>query len=168
MAILYPTSLANLVVEVGTRHSHQTVLLSYFPMVVCVRRLYHHIIEHIVSQWWYSLVCTLHYLIVIMPLYLKVLNFLSACQVHPVECVSNIKPIISISYPVMIVRIRVPYLIIIIKSQVWTMAIVYGCLWKMVCTVCLSTNLWWRHDMETLSASPTLCGENPPVICGYP
>ena len=27
MAILYPTSLANLVVEVGTRHSHQTLLL---------------------------------------------------------------------------------------------------------------------------------------------
>ena len=27
LAILYPTSLANLVVEVGTRHSHQTLLL---------------------------------------------------------------------------------------------------------------------------------------------
>ena len=26
LAILYPTSLANLVVEVGTRHSHQTLL----------------------------------------------------------------------------------------------------------------------------------------------
>ena len=28
LAILYPTSLANLVVEVGTRHSHQTLLVS--------------------------------------------------------------------------------------------------------------------------------------------
>ena len=27
LAILYPTSLANLVVEVGTRHSHQTLFL---------------------------------------------------------------------------------------------------------------------------------------------
>ena len=30
MAILYPTSLANLVVEVGTRHCHQTLLSHYF------------------------------------------------------------------------------------------------------------------------------------------
>ena len=29
LAILYPTSLANLVVEVGTRHSHQTLLIKY-------------------------------------------------------------------------------------------------------------------------------------------
>ena len=27
LAILYPTSLANLVVEVGTRHCHQTLLM---------------------------------------------------------------------------------------------------------------------------------------------
>ena len=31
MAILYPTSLANLVVEVGTRHSHQILLLNHIP-----------------------------------------------------------------------------------------------------------------------------------------
>ena len=30
LAILYPTSLANLVVEVGTRHSHQTLLPTLF------------------------------------------------------------------------------------------------------------------------------------------
>ena len=29
LAILYPTSLANLVVEVGTRHSHQTLFNNY-------------------------------------------------------------------------------------------------------------------------------------------
>ena len=34
MAILYPTSLANLVVEVGTRHCHQTLLHPQF-YVVC-------------------------------------------------------------------------------------------------------------------------------------
>ena len=41
LAILYPTSLANLVVEVGTRHSHQTLLMMccrptktiYFPVL---------------------------------------------------------------------------------------------------------------------------------------
>ena len=33
MAILYPTSLANLVVEVGTRHCHQTLFLCHaFPI----------------------------------------------------------------------------------------------------------------------------------------
>ena len=33
LAILYPTSLANLVVEVGTRHSHQTLLYIQTPML---------------------------------------------------------------------------------------------------------------------------------------
>ena len=32
LAILYPTSLANLVVEVGTRHSHQTLLKATYPL----------------------------------------------------------------------------------------------------------------------------------------
>ena len=36
LAILYPTSLANLVVEVGTRHSHQT--------------LFHGVIQHDVTK----------------------------------------------------------------------------------------------------------------------
>ena len=34
----------------------------------------------------------------------------------------------------------------------------------MVCAVCLSVFIWWRYDMKT----PALCGENPPVISGYP
>ena len=34
LAILYPTSLANLVVEVGTRHSHQTLLINVSLYVV--------------------------------------------------------------------------------------------------------------------------------------
>ena len=33
LAILYPTSLANLVVEVGTRHSHQTLLVTVHLLV---------------------------------------------------------------------------------------------------------------------------------------
>ena len=34
LAILYPTSLANLVVEVGTRHSHQTLLKEADPDII--------------------------------------------------------------------------------------------------------------------------------------
>ena len=34
LAILYPTSLANLVVEVGTRHSHQTLLTAHYGDVI--------------------------------------------------------------------------------------------------------------------------------------
>ena len=37
LAILYPTSLANLVVEVGTRHSHQTLLTCFSTTVMDVR-----------------------------------------------------------------------------------------------------------------------------------
>ena len=41
----------------------------------------------------------LHYLIIIiMQMYLKVLNFQYACQVHFVECVSKIKLILSITF----------------------------------------------------------------------
>ena len=44
LAILYPTSLVNLVVEVGTRHSHQTLLrntdrpcrFAFIPHFICV------------------------------------------------------------------------------------------------------------------------------------
>ena len=36
LAILYPISLANLVVEVGTRHSHQTLLCSLLEVIRCV------------------------------------------------------------------------------------------------------------------------------------
>ena len=43
LAILYPTSLANLVVEVGTRHSHQTLLDRCNPDTVYLK--------HIISHW---------------------------------------------------------------------------------------------------------------------
>ena len=47
--------------------------------------------SHPPVRWWYWLVCTLHYLIVIiMQTYLNVLNFWNTCQVHSVECVSRI------------------------------------------------------------------------------
>ena len=43
LAILYPTSLANLVVEVGTRHSHQTLLQLYSSGIIfqCVAQMHH-------------------------------------------------------------------------------------------------------------------------------
>ena len=34
LAILYPTSLANLVVEVGTRHSHQTLFIPHYAYML--------------------------------------------------------------------------------------------------------------------------------------
>ena len=37
LAILYPTSLANLVVEVGTRHSHQTLLQLDAFVAKCIK-----------------------------------------------------------------------------------------------------------------------------------
>ena len=41
MAILYPTSLVNLVVEVGTRHSHQTLLHNCTNEIVYLFRRFH-------------------------------------------------------------------------------------------------------------------------------
>ena len=47
----------------------------------------------------YSVACTLHYIIfIITQTYLQVLDFLNACQVYFLECVSKIKFILSIIF----------------------------------------------------------------------
>ena len=91
-------------------------LLSYFSVVACLRRLYHHmlvahifisreswvlcfyncavlwyghIIEYINTQWSYSSICVSHYfIIIIIHTYLKVLNPQNACRVHSVSSLS--------------------------------------------------------------------------------
>ena len=101
-----------------------------------------------VHYWSYSLVCTLHYRIIII-MYLKVLNFWNTCQVHSVEIVSNIRPIISINSLVMVLGIRVLYLIIIIKSEVWTICHCLGLSHEtMACAVFLCSYddvMAWKH-----------------------
>ena len=42
LAILYPTSLANLVVEVGTRHSHQTLFIHTFSCATKIVSVFPH------------------------------------------------------------------------------------------------------------------------------
>ena len=104
------------------------------------------------ALWSYSFVCTLYCLIIIiMQTYLKVLNFWNVCRVQSVECVSKLKSIPSFVlymglcvfslpiYLMIIMRIRVLYLIVIIK---WEVCPICRCLRlgheTMVCPLCLS------------------------------
>ena len=100
-------------------------------------------------------VCMLHLNLIIRQTHRKVLNFHNACQVHSVQRVSTIKSILSanfhaiyravciqLTHSMMIGRIRVLYLSIIIKSEIWPIC---NCLRlsheKMVCAICLSISL---------------------------
>ena len=67
----------------------------------CTVLLYAQIFEYIMARWSYSCVCTLHYLIIILRTYLKVLDFWKPCQIHSVQCVSKIKTILSIIFQAM-------------------------------------------------------------------
>ena len=58
----------------------------------------------------------------------------------------------------MVLKIVVPHLIIIIKSEVW---IISNCL-------ALAVSTWWRHQMETFSALLAICVENSPVTGEFP
>ena len=62
------------------------LLLYYFSVLFCAQ-----IIEYIMAQWSYLI-------IVIIQTYLELLIFQSACQVRSLECVSNIKSILSINF----------------------------------------------------------------------
>ena len=105
------------------------------------------------TPWLYLVVCTSHYLIIIiMQTYLKVSNIYNTCEVHSVSSLhlrwSQISQLPAMQYmglcvlnlPIsfmIIVRIRILDLIIIIKSEVWSIC---HCLWlgheTMVCAVC--------------------------------
>ena len=73
----------------------KTVFFCYYCEVLwCVK-----MIEYILTRWSYSFVCTLHSLIIItMQRYLKVLDLRNICHVHSVECMSEIKSILSINF----------------------------------------------------------------------
>ena len=98
------------------------------------------------SLWWvqivgyvlacrsYSFICTLHHpIIIIVQTYLKILNWYNACQIYFVECVSKIQHILSVihytmygvgcsvySFHLWWLREYILCIIIIIKSEVWT------------------------------------------------
>ena len=111
------------------------------------------IIGYVLSWRSYSFVCTLHHLIIIIvQTYLKTLNLPNACQIYFVECVSKIRHIPSVihytiraavcfqftHFLVMIERIYILCLVIIIKSEVWTITHCLGLGDEtMVCAVCL-------------------------------
>ena len=111
------------------------------------------IIGYVLSWRSYSFVCTLHHLIIIIvQTYVKTLNLPNACQIYFVECVSKIRHIPSIihytvrgavcfqftHFVVMIERIYILCLVIIIKSEVWTITHCLGLGREtMVCAVCL-------------------------------
>ena len=133
------------------------------------------------SLWWvqivgyvllcrsYSLVCRVHHLIIIVvQTYLKTLNLSNSCHIY----LSSVWVRLSIfsqlsiiqyvglcvfSLPislVMIDKIYILCLIIIVKSEVWTITHCLGLGHEtMVCAVCLSIFLWRNHaSMMTYSS----------------
>ena len=94
-----------------------------FPLLLC-----NHITcanEYNIAWWWYSVVCPFYNLIIIiMQTHLELFNFDNACQVNSVNSLHSWyvwDSVLSFTIPfVMTVRIRECYLIIIIKSEVWT------------------------------------------------
>ena len=116
------------------------------------------------SLWWvqiiwnvlayrsYSFVCTLHHpIIIIVQTYMKTRNLSNACQIYFVACVSKIKHILSVIHYTIYgavcfqfthfpsyVREYTLCLIIIIKSEVWTIIHCLGLGHEtMVCAVCI-------------------------------
>ena len=116
------------------------------------------ITEYIMARWTYSFVCTLHHLIfIIMQTYLKVLNFLKACQVAGYTlssvclrlCLSQFSPLFNYlscniwgcvaAYPFLMWWLRELYLIVVAKSKVRNIDFILGLGHEtMVCAVCLS------------------------------
>ena len=103
--------------------------------------------------------------------YLKALNLQNACPIYFVECVSKIKHILSVihyticgavcfqftHFLVMIEIIYILCLIIIIKSEVWTITRCLGSGHEtMVSALCLSTFLSSSSSSTSLSSSSSL------------
>ena len=116
------------------------------------------IVGYVMSCRSSSFVCTLHHLIIIIvQTYLLTLNLWNVCQIYFVECVSKIEHILlvihySIDEAVCFQFTQFPRdswenillcLIIIIKSEVWTIIHCLGLGHEtMVCAVCLFIFLW--------------------------
>ena len=95
---------------------------------------------------------------------------INACQIYFVECVSKMRHILSVihytirvavcfqftHFLMMIERIYIPCLIIIIKSEVWTITHCLGLgHWTMVCAVCPFVFLWERFNTLMTVYVPT-------------
>ena len=109
----------------------------------------------------YSFVCTIHHLIIIIvQIYLKALNLWNACQIYFVECVSKIKYVLSVIHYTICGAVCFQFthfscddwddwvlcLIIIIKSEVWTITNFFGLGHEtMVSAVCLS--IFFPHPL---------------------
>ena len=98
----------------------------------------------------------------------NLVGFIVAVSLYSAQCVSKIKPILSIIFYAawavcfrftlaLTVRIHVFYLIIIFKSDAW---IIRHCLElgheTIICTGCLYSS-WLCHQMETFSVLLALC-----------
>ena len=150
-------------------HIHSGKTGNFFSVLLC-SLWWVQMIGYVWSSRSYSFVCTLHHLIIIIvQTYLKTLNLQNACQIYFVECVSKIRHILSVihytirgavcfqftHFLVMIERIYIICLIIIIKSEVWTITHCLGLGHEtMVCAACLFCiliincyyypSLWWN------------------------
>ena len=136
-------------------HSRKTGIL--FSLILC-RLWWVQIFGYVLACKSCSFVCTLHHLIIIIVrTYLRTLNLWNACQIYFVECVSKIKHIFSVihntiygavcfqftHFPLWWWREYTFCLIIIIKSEVWTIIHCLGLGHEtMVCAVCRSIFLF--------------------------
>ena len=139
--------------------------LSYLSMVVYLRWLYQHMlsVSYISRESWCCVSLSLCSLVICannrvcygpiivsvslhiaLPHYLHYADVSESievlkCLVHSVECVSKIKSILSTNSLRMLVRTRMIYVSIIIKSEVWTICYCIGLGHEeMVCAVCIS------------------------------
>ena len=129
-------------------------------------------IGYVLVCWSCSFVCTLHHLIIIIvQTYLKTLNLLkNACQIYFVECVSKIKRIFSVihytiygavflvyPFPLWWLREYLLCLIVIIKSEVWSIIHCLGLGHEtMVCAICFCIFLSWLSLANRLTHSKYL------------
>ena len=141
-------------------HSRETGIL--FSSLLC-SLWWIQIVGYVMACRSYSFVCTLHHLIIIIvQTYLQTLNLWNVCQIYFVECVSKIEHILvvihySIYGAVCFQFTQFPRdgwenillcLVIIIKSEVWTIIHCLGLGHEtMVCAVCLFIFLFSRMKM---------------------
>ena len=134
-------------------HMHSRKTGTLFSLFLC-RLWWVQIFGYVLACRSCLFVCTLHHLIIIIvQTYLRTLNLWNACQIYFVECVSKIKHIFSVfqiyhiwgcvfsvyPFPLWWLKEYTLCLIIIIKSEVWTIIHCLGLGHEtMVCAVCLS------------------------------
>ena len=174
----------------SSNRKYQTFPLLYISVVVCLRCLLYHIlslIAYIIQEnWEFILIIIVQFMmsansriryglqIVFVCL---TLNLWNACQIYFVECVSKIGHMLLVIHCSIYVAVcfqltQFPRngwesillcLIIIIKSEVWTIIHCLGLGHEtMVCAVCLFIFIWMRFiiplkDLVTVRVSDILC-----------